>query len=113
MDPPLPGVNGVCHRAMALASVILLPWAAVGLFYLVFMGLAHWHMSAHGAALDDFERVMAGMTQAEVEAILGQPTSEGTTSRGTNGWAYTRWTWCMVTITFSEDGTVIESVHDH
>ncbi len=103
----------MCRRAIALASVFLIPMSAVGLFFLVVMGLGHWHMSAHGATLDDFERVMAGMTQAEVEAILGRPTSQGTTSRGTNGWAYTRWTWCMVKITFSEDGTVIASEHDH
>ena len=65
--------------------------------------------AGHPVPLWGLNRVRVGMNEHQVKSALGRPTSiDGTT------WAYSSdWTFCYVTIAFSDSGKVREVVHDH
>lgn len=90
----------------------------IAICFIVLMGFmigGWWLTSGHGADLAAVAQIKPGMTQQQVEDLLGQPHSitVGTMSQDGQSWYFTRWTWCIIGVHFSSDGKVTDVVHDH
>lgn len=93
----------VCYRKLLPAALCILAILAVGVF-----GYPIVVMSAHPVPLYRLNQVQPGMTESEVESLLGPPT------RTRDGdWEYSGVTFCHVTVRFSTDRKVEYVVHDH
>jgi len=68
--------------------------------------------NGHPVSMRDLARVQMGMSKSEVQSILGSPDDE-TDEYGPLIWTYAAFTWCIVRISFDQDGRVIEIDHDH
>jgi hypothetical protein len=69
-------------------------------------------MEGHAVRIQSLNQVKTDASFSEVESILG-PASQKFVSPYETQWHYESWTWCSVTISFDENGRVVEIVHDH
>lgn len=93
----------ITREKMPLAAACVLAGIIVG-----FMGFPMVMMSAHPVPGHLLNRVQPGMTQAEVERLLGTPAR-----KNDYDWEYGGFTFCHITIRFTSDGKVDYVVHDH
>lgn len=95
------------HIGMCLGIVVVLFLAVVSAY-------CCWVMCAHGVALEKYERLRPGMTRGQVRILLGKPsTVYAGDNKRPEEWIYDRFTWCMMKVYFSTDGTVDGFDHDH
>lgn len=84
----------------ALSVVVLLP----GIFAIFFA----WLFGAHGLSDSAQVALHPGLTRQEVRSVAGQPSFiDG------GMWCYERQTWCIVKVTFGNDGRATGIYHDH
>ena len=104
-------VRRVC-AAMKQRARILIACFVLGVLY-----FSRFFVFAHAVASDKLSRVTAGMTEAEVESILGAPQHVRRQGGGGTAFCYggfQQLRWCSVEIGFGADGRVEGSVfHDH
>ena len=108
------GAELVRRRCAAMKQISKILLACSGLGFLCF---ASFFVFAHAVPTDKLSRVTVGMTEAQVESIVGSPQyvrheSAGGTALGYGG--FLRLKWCSVEINLGADGKVAGSVfHDH
>ena len=78
----------------------------------ILFGLPFIVMTGHPVPIHQLSQVTVGTSRGDVELLLGTPRSVSN-SGGKERWHYSEPTWCIVTISFSEDGLVETIVHDH
>jgi len=97
---------------MKQRSKILITCSVLG-----FLCFSSFFVFAHAVPADKLSRIKVGMTEAQVESIIGAPQyvrheSTGGTALGYGG--FLRLRWCSVEIYFGADGKIAGSVfHDH
>lgn len=69
-------------------------------------------MGGHPISMANLSRVRVGMTEEDVEQVLGSPSAIDPRFSRTV-WTCESWTWCVFRIGFGSDGTVDEIDHDH
>ena len=72
--------------------------------------------SGHAVAIDRFDKVAVGMTEAEVRAIAGTPERVRHDHPDSTEFFYggfRRLKWCTVEVYFGADGRVTGKFHDH
>lgn len=91
--------------------------ACGGTIVLSLGGILAFFVTAHAVPIDQLDLVQPGMTEAEIEALLGAPLHVRNETFGTKVYCYggfKRWRWCGVDIRFSQNGRVDGGVfHDH
>ena len=97
------GVQKQSSWTLAVCTLMLL----IGLF-----AFPTVTMLAHPVPIHRLSRIHHGSTADEVRALLGIPSSIGTSTTGET-WGYSDVTWCMVRIRFDRDGKVVNVDHDH
>ncbi len=70
-------------------------------------------MEGHAVRPSLLDKLSHGMSTEEVKTILGEPTEMLRDDDGSQEWVYSSYTWCYVTVVFSEDGRFVEYIHDH
>jgi hypothetical protein len=80
-------------------------------------GFAAFFVLAHGVPAEKLRRISDGLTQSQVEEMVGSPESVRHEPDGSTTFFYggiRRLRWCSVEIHFGTDGRVLGSVfHDH
>ena len=80
---------------------------------LIALACALYFFNGHGFCVDRLNRLRVGMTEAEVEEMMGKPKArwkDGTTTF----WVYgSRLTFCKAFVTFGDDNKMTGTFHDH
>jgi outer membrane protein assembly factor BamE (lipoprotein component of BamABCDE complex) len=73
-------------------------------------------LRSDAVALDRFDRVAVGMTEAQVQQLLGAPLSIRHDTKDTTAFFYggaLRFRWCTMEVFFGSDGRATGKFHDH
>ena len=94
------------ERVFSVATFLVLGIVCFAIFFVF----------SHAVSMGRFDRVTNGMTEAQVQEILGVP--EATRHDTTNSTAFfyggfQRLRWCSMEVYFSADGRVTGKFHDH
>ncbi|QDT11252.1 outer membrane protein assembly factor BamE [Planctomycetes bacterium K23_9] len=76
------------------------------------LAMPYLMMEGHCVSPYRLNRVQPGANFAEVESILGPPSSVTNDPAGSR-WVYSASTWCHVVVSFDASGEVEQIVHDH
>jgi hypothetical protein len=93
-------------KVLTIAALLLICFAC---FLIVFV-------RTDAVALDRFDRVAVGMTEAEVQQLLGVPLRIRHDTKDTTAFFYggaLRCRWCTMEVFFDSGGHVTGKFHDH
>ena len=94
---------------------IIIGIAAVSLLFLLCIPLfSTWSMDGHAGNLELLNKITPGMTQLDVEAILGKPWRTRAVDTNALIWTYgNNLQWCAFQVRFDRNGRVESAIHDH
>ncbi|MCA9239517.1 MAG: outer membrane protein assembly factor BamE [Planctomycetales bacterium] len=77
------------------------------------IGVSGYVMNAHEVRESSLKRLAIGMSETQVESILGKPSAVERPADGNTRWRYSGATWCIVSLEYSADGQLSAITHDH
>lgn len=100
------------HNKMKKANLRILAGAGVMLMIAIAC-LLYYCFNGHGFHLDRFDRLRVGMTENEVEGMMGAPSNRWKEGMHTF-WVYrSRLTICKAFVMFGDDNKMTGTFHDH
>ena len=99
---------------MKQIKAIIIALTIVILAITAFISLFAWSCNSPAVPLEKLNQLQVGMTKTQVQAVLGNPDEETSTSDfpGSHWWYKKPYKWYALRIDFTEDGKVIRYIHD-
>jgi outer membrane protein assembly factor BamE (lipoprotein component of BamABCDE complex) len=100
-------------RGMKRKLITILNSAVIAAMLMIALACVLFVFNMHGLRVDRFNRLRVGMTETEVEEMMGEPKvrwKDGTTTF----WVYgSRLTFCKAFVTFGDENKMTGTFHDH
>ena len=98
---------------MSRTGRVWLAFVCLGTLVLVLIALPLWVMTAPAIPYSAMDKLHLGMSDGEVEALLGTPDDISVPPKdGRTQWRYERGTWAIYYIKLDADGRLVDHWHD-